>query len=171
MKDYVADQIVKRRAELDALVRRHEIVETELDALVRRREIVEAELRLLEEVQRVAEADSQPRHMMKRTSTSDGRNHLHPQWQSVVTEAVKRYPAPIRNDEVPEIQRTAGKEPSSPQAVRTHVSTQAQAGRYEKLGRGVFRATRLGAELAGLVLPEPAEDSPKGEPGLGPAPA
>jgi transposase-like protein len=57
MKDYVADQIVRRRAELDALVRR--------------REIVEAELRVLEEVQRVAEADARPHHAAKQITISN----------------------------------------------------------------------------------------------------
>ena len=167
INDYLITEIRKRHSELDAIDRR--------------RAIVEAELRLLDDMARhLNEGAASERIELKmpmaigidppgETAPAARTTHLYPRWACVLKAAVERYPNSITNDEVPRIQQAAGETPSSMEGVRSHVSTQAKAGRYEKVGRGMFRATQAGANVIGIPLGNAAPSSPdEGEPGCGP---
>jgi hypothetical protein len=145
MRDYLTAQIARRR--------------TELDAMDRRRVIVDAELKLLDEMMRHLDVSDQGRQVIAATTIGPLEiaahgditahketvkpTHLYPKWACVLEAAVRRYPTPVTNNEVPSIQRAAGHDPANREGVRSHISTQAKAGRYEKLGRGSFRATKV----------------------------
>ena len=73
-------------------------------------------------------------------------------WETVIRAALRRYPEFITNHEVPEIMRVAGHEPVKQPAIRSHVWSCAQAGLYEKLGHGRFRATQKAADMTGFDL-------------------
>ena len=149
MRDYLTSEIAKRVSELEAMDRR--------------RVIVDVELRLLEEMMRHLGESAARRHQVsiatpiplggagaaRAEAAVVKAAQLHPRWGCVMAAAVKRYPASVTNEEVPEIQRAAGEEPSHGEGIRTHVSTQAKVGRYEKIGRGTLRATQAGADALG----------------------
>jgi 1-aminocyclopropane-1-carboxylate deaminase/D-cysteine desulfhydrase-like pyridoxal-dependent ACC family enzyme len=144
MKDYIVTEIAKREAERQRITQR-------LDVLA-------AELKLLSDILARMDGDvvasMTPTHEASRRHRS---SRLSARWAPVLRAAVERYPAALKNDDVPEIQRAAGQEPGDRNQIRSHVWTTAHAGLYEKLNAGSFRATQAAADSIGIPLGSAAE--------------
>jgi hypothetical protein len=144
MREFLTVEIEKRMSEIRQK-------EAERLSLGRHVEILGAEVRLLTEIAaRLDEEQSSTRAV--RPAAGAQKSRLSPRWMPVLRTAVACYPEPVKNEEVPAIQRAAGQDPADTNGVRSHVWTQSQAGLYEKLGPGTFRATQAGADAIGLPL-------------------
>jgi hypothetical protein len=142
MRNYINSEIERRRAELAALEQR--------------RLVLTSELNLLEDLLKHAPAGetAQPRRGRDRAADRGAaKRRLSDRWMPVLIEAVRRYPGTIRSDEVSNIQSAAGQEPSGVNNIRTHFWVNHQPGKlYERVSSGEYRATEIGAQVAGIPL-------------------
>lgn len=154
MREFLTAEIEKRMNEIRQK-------DAERLSLERHIEILGAELSLLTEIAaRLDEEQGIARKNRTAASATTGKtavtgvhkSRLSPRWMPVLRTAVACYPQPVRNEDIPEIQRAAGQAPADTNGIRSHVWTQSQAGLYEKLGPGTFRATQAGADAIGLPL-------------------
>jgi hypothetical protein len=157
MREYLTGEIAKREAEQRAIKQRAETLTVEILTL---REVLS---RLDQEEEESRQRASHHLGMepgLSAASTTQKmdeprngkKSRLSPRWAAVVRAAVQRYPQPVRNDEVAQIQRAAGQQPADSNGIRSHVWVSTQAGLYEKLSAGTFRATPTAAVALGLRL-------------------
>jgi hypothetical protein len=165
MLDYLDAEIAKRKAEIARLdQRRHDM---------------EVELRTYEEIRTHICRSNQPRPQSQPASASfvgSGtmtatvkRTKLADHWRVVLRRAVERFPEAVKTAEVPEIQRSAGYDASSPANVRSHFHKLRHEGLYEDAGWGAVRATKAAAEIIGVALGNTKQSMgmPNGQPPFG----
>jgi hypothetical protein len=160
MRDYLNAEIDRRKTEIAK-------IDAERDTLAQRRDVLVIELRVYAEIlARSQETGNQELASMSQTpsiipppssaalAAAEGvtRTKLIGHWRAVLQKAVERYPATIKNSEVPTIQRSAGYEPVRRPNIRTHFHKLVAEGLYERAGRGELRATKAAAELLGIPL-------------------
>jgi hypothetical protein len=157
---------------MSGLLSKIEARETERRQLALRIGVLDVELALLRELKAEEDAEAggrtketDPRGPSAKRGTAGA--NMSDKWKCVLIASVKLHPASVRNDDVPEIQRSAGQSPANQEGIRSHVSTFKSQGLYEKTGIGAFRATQKAADLVGLRLGAGASESPQGEPGFG----
>lgn len=160
-------EIAKRVDELKALEARVSVLRIELGVL---REILErapeaapTEASPVREhhlaSQQASEAERTASAVPNGHDTADQRSgartagrQLQDKWRVVLEDAVRRYPSPVSNEEVADIQRRHGIEPASKTNVRSHFWAGRQSGIYESVGRATVRATQKGADAIGIPL-------------------
>jgi hypothetical protein len=144
MKEYLSAEIAKREAERQTITHRLAVLAAELNLL---KDIL---ARTSEE--RAGQDNSATRGASRQRSSGRKGSRLSARWAPVLRAAVERYPDALTNDDVPGIQTAAGQEPGDRNQIRSHVWSTAQAGFYEKLNAGSFRATQAAANAIGVPL-------------------
>jgi hypothetical protein len=169
MRDIIASEIEKRRAELKQMENRRAVLQIELDLLEdllarapeqERAATPPAELEL--EPATTANAPRMPpsirrrerpaflAHSLESRSSQEGPSLG--RWRVVLEEAVKRYPETVHNDEIADIQRRHGEGAADRTNVRSHLWAWEKKGLYERVAPGTYRATEKAAAVVGIPL-------------------